>query len=326
MIESSRLLSEQESADLVHVSVETIRKYRECGLIDPVIRENRTFFHETDIRTIFYGRSVCNPDFAAREWRGSVVGSNEPSLDRSSPDRSSLDQSSLDESSLNRPAGSVGANGPSVAQVTADSTDAGEAAGQGKLAAESARGAHETVTLRQVVADGAASEVNPGYSTGTGAGRTSSDPLLDPAPSEVRVGPGDSFDTASLTAPAGEHTTHEQLSEKSAATLGAEESESAGSAANRQTVPQIIMADGLTLPASLPPPAELVEINKGLRRQVEMLREERNWLRERIEKLEARSEREQMLLLSESENLRSAMSLAGTSFWKRALPWLRKEA
>ena len=45
-------------------------------------------------------------------------------------------------------------------------------------------------------------------------------------------------------------------------------------------------------------------MNQTLREQIELLREERDWLRQRIEHLETRSEREQMLLLAESETVR----------------------
>lgn len=76
-----------------------------------------------------------------------------------------------------------------------------------------------------------------------------------------------------------------------------------------------------------PAEPELIEITKGLREQIEMLKEERNWLRERVEKLESRSERDQMLLLSENETVRSLLEpsnqpRARFSFWKRALPFL----
>ena len=50
--------------------------------------------------------------------------------------------------------------------------------------------------------------------------------------------------------------------------------------------------------------AQLLEMNQTLREQIELLREERDWLRQRIEHLETRSEREQMLLLAESETVR----------------------
>lgn len=73
-----------------------------------------------------------------------------------------------------------------------------------------------------------------------------------------------------------------------------------------------------------PSSLELLEINKSLKEQIQILREERNWLRERIEKLETRSEREQMLLLSESENLRSMIKASKRTFWEKTLPWFTK--
>ncbi len=70
---------------------------------------------------------------------------------------------------------------------------------------------------------------------------------------------------------------------------------------------------------------ELLEVNKGLRSQVEMLREERTWLRERVEKLEAQAERSQMLLLSDSETIRSlATHSQNKTRWYFALPWLKR--
>jgi DNA-binding transcriptional MerR regulator len=71
---------------------------------------------------------------------------------------------------------------------------------------------------------------------------------------------------------------------------------------------------------------DLIEITKGLREQIEMLKDERTWLRERVEKLEARTERDQMLLLSENETVRSLLepgrvSHSRFSFWRRALPF-----
>ena len=66
-------------------------------------------------------------------------------------------------------------------------------------------------------------------------------------------------------------------------------------------------------------------LNSQLAEEVKMLREERDWLRQRLEKLEARSERDQMLLLSESENVRGLVDMHQNrkSFWLRALPWLK---
>jgi len=69
---------------------------------------------------------------------------------------------------------------------------------------------------------------------------------------------------------------------------------------------------------------ELLQLCQSLREQIDMIKEDRDWLRTRLERLEARSEREQMLLLSESETVRSLISQKGSkknSFWRIALPW-----
>lgn len=76
----------------------------------------------------------------------------------------------------------------------------------------------------------------------------------------------------------------------------------------------------------LPSSNQLIEVNKGLREQIQVLRDERDWLRSRVENLENRSEREQMLLLSESETIRRLVTTERKrGFWQRALPWFGKD-
>jgi DNA-binding transcriptional MerR regulator len=53
---------------------------------------------------------------------------------------------------------------------------------------------------------------------------------------------------------------------------------------------------------------ELLELSRTLKDQLEIVKEERNWLRKRIEKLESLTERDQMLRMSESETIRSLIS------------------
>ena len=74
------------------------------------------------------------------------------------------------------------------------------------------------------------------------------------------------------------------------------------------------------------------DLLSSLNAQIELLREERDWLRERVERLETRADREQMLLLSESETVRSLLRSTEVRakpepFWKKALslPWLDKD-
>jgi len=68
---------------------------------------------------------------------------------------------------------------------------------------------------------------------------------------------------------------------------------------------------------------ELIAMNRRLREEIRMLRDERDWLRGRVEKLESRGERDQMLLVSESQTIKSLVSHRGKrGFWQTlALPW-----
>lgn len=72
----------------------------------------------------------------------------------------------------------------------------------------------------------------------------------------------------------------------------------------------------------------LVQINKQLQQQIQDIKEEREWLKKRIEVLESRSEREQMLSLSDSETIRrliAAQQEKKKSLWNLALPWFKSE-
>lgn len=69
---------------------------------------------------------------------------------------------------------------------------------------------------------------------------------------------------------------------------------------------------------------DLLSANKRLRQEIRELKDERTWLRTRLEKLEARSEREQMLLLYESENVRTLINAQKhPSLWSKTLPLLK---
>lgn len=73
--------------------------------------------------------------------------------------------------------------------------------------------------------------------------------------------------------------------------------------------------------------AELVEQNRNLIAQLNFLKEERDWLRARLEKLEQRTERDQMLLLSENDTVRTLVKQLTKP--KRSLlsflPWVKSQ-
>lgn len=72
---------------------------------------------------------------------------------------------------------------------------------------------------------------------------------------------------------------------------------------------------------------ELLDLNKSLREQIEILKQERDWLRKRVETFEIRSERDQLLLMSETKTVQSLLphlqeNQQKKNFWSFALPWL----
>lgn len=71
------------------------------------------------------------------------------------------------------------------------------------------------------------------------------------------------------------------------------------------------------------PSIELLELTRSLKDQLETVKEERNWLRRRVEKLEASIEREQMIAISKTESLRNLIEQRSTtkSSWSFLLPW-----
>ena len=70
---------------------------------------------------------------------------------------------------------------------------------------------------------------------------------------------------------------------------------------------------------------DLVRKNQSLLEQLDELKEERNWLRKRLEAAENRIERDQMLLISKSETIRQLVIEKNkpSGFWSFALPLLR---
>lgn len=200
-VNDSILLSEEESCVLSGVTIETLRQYSKFGLLEPVEREGKAFYRETDVRSLFYTKPESKRAEPAADTEKVITLDSVLSATRWPEDEPEADH---------------GSNGTAMPEVQES----------GPIPAEEER---------------------------------------------------------SSTPPR--------------------------KAAEEQRV-------------------ELQEINRSLREQIEILREERNWLRERIEKLESRSEREQMLLLAETETVRHLIRNdeqhrpKSNGFWSFALPWL----
>lgn len=71
------------------------------------------------------------------------------------------------------------------------------------------------------------------------------------------------------------------------------------------------------------PSIELLELTRSLKDQLETIKEERNWLRRRVEKLESSIEREQMITISKTEAMRNLIeqNRPQKSPWAFLLPW-----
>ena len=66
-------------------------------------------------------------------------------------------------------------------------------------------------------------------------------------------------------------------------------------------------------------------INKQLREEISNLKDERDWLRQRLERLEEKGDRDQALMMSNLETIRSLTDVLKPkpSLFRRALPWLK---
>ena len=231
---STQLLTEEQSAEIAGVSIDTLKQYKDFGLLEPVWREGVILFKESEIRTLFY---TSEQGFRSREQ-----GHNPKSV--SSPEAQTT---SLDSQKQSPDANSSNFAAESTATIKADILSS------------------SPITL---------------------------DKVLEETPKE----------TAGIV---------ESLADTASATIPPETG-----------APRLAKAADEQQSASISADSELLDLNRILREQIQILREERDWLRARVEKLEARSEREQMLILAESENVRSLIGQKRQkSIWRLALPW-----
>lgn len=247
MTESSRLLSELECATMAGVSVETIRQFRGCGLLQAVNEAGTDKFREIDITTLFYNRTKAAPSDTTAQ-----------TVSSSSPLREQIVTDFVVSTSPQENANFARGN-ENISQTPPEETS------------PSATSVNENISSQSLETESSTTE-----QTNT---ETSSSETIDQGETTFRVGPEES------------------------------------SARVIEMLP----------PQSSINVEYLIEVNKGLREQIDILRGERDWLRNRVEKLETRSEREQMLLLSESENIRKLIQQnENRAFsWLRALPWFK---
>ncbi len=73
---------------------------------------------------------------------------------------------------------------------------------------------------------------------------------------------------------------------------------------------------------------EMLELSRSLKHQLELVLSERDWLRQRVEKLELQLERQQMISMSETETLRMLAkgSEPSPSPWSLLLSWVQPKS
>ena len=84
-----------------------------------------------------------------------------------------------------------------------------------------------------------------------------------------------------------------------------------------------VAASATSSPSPLSP--ELLSLAASLREQIDFLKQERDWLRTRVEHLESRSDRDQMLILSQTENVRKLIANPPKRSWLGLLPWNKQQ-
>lgn len=331
MTGSSRLLSELESAAMAGVSVETIRQFRGCGLLQPVNEHGEERFREIDISTLFYNRSKSNNSSAAMS--SSQANSSTPAnfsttapvtpnpLTSTAAGSSPVDSKTrpLNEQIVadfiaTAPRNESFTFRDSFMKVTAPFAEAD--------AVDSNKWVEETVAQRTASASPTDTTIsNEGTKPSVQTMEASAKPTSETAVEAARMSTVEASTVEDSGGPVTASST-ESTTETSGETSDYGETTFRTSAADPQSAKVIEM---LPNPNNAINVEYLIEVNKGLREQIDILRGERDWLRSRVEKLETRSEREQMLLLSESENIRKLIQQnENRAFsWFRALPWFK---
>lgn len=312
------LLTAEEAADRAEVSIETLRMFAQCGLLPQTVRDGVQYFTAADIGTLFYTRLKSKMP-AATGLSGS--GSREATtvdIALSDQEKCASAAESAPPASAADPLFSEPAETePALAEPAeeAGQPSAGTAGAVAMSAVEPEPNRRTDDAVPDERAFGSPAEVLDRLLAIHEAARSAGAPTLAGGPSSK---------------PDGSHPQQEKSSVDFIIRPGLSESEPFGGSpgeaeAQKKSPPPSGDATGSRDSQEMPDPFEMgraiIEVNKGLREQIQILRDERDWLRRRIEQLEARSEREQMLLLSESETIRNLVSRDKRSFWQRALPW-----
>lgn len=284
-----KLLTQQEGANRVGVSIETIQRYIDYGILDAVTDGNYRKIRVEDLDSVF-SRTGTSLNVEAELGHHTV---------QKNPFFSNPQQDLHQDQSFNE--------------------DQGRYDEQENLASphESLRILREKIVRRGPMV----SQIASGDSGATRIDQPiAKSPLAASVTAHAHSRVIHHHNTQGLTIP--------PSSSASSATSSEQTSESTRTSSPDSPVLDSNLSRHVSsLPVSSLPVAtnyDLITINKRLRDEIYELKKERDWLRERLEKVEARSEREQMLLLHESETVRALLNeRPKRPFWT-ALPWFAK--
>ena len=340
------LLSEKESAAIAGVSPEIIERYKDFGLIESIEYNGSPHYRESDIRTLFYTKTPLPTETkAARtEEASSDAALSSPETDeveeRETPSEEIKSDPSLQTSSTEFDAEPPPWAPSENAQQETTSKEVEIALGSPedtplsqsqKIHDEFAQEQDEEPfpTLETILSQEDDAEQGSGSATYQRWAQLRGDGEEDFAP-EAQETP------AELEQPTAQEPAQTLIDENEVTLEEGEEAEERAVTPLTPPPDEPVISNSTpqdtTLAASPAPTllneaatTELTTINQGLLDKIELLREERDWLRQRVEKLEARADREQMLLLSESETVKRLLDKRDAepkrSFWSRALSW-----
>jgi hypothetical protein len=253
----SHLLDETQAASLAGVTVDTIHRYRDFGLLRVVDKDGRDFFEEVDIRNLFYTKKQSQGQ--------SQVSDQVTPAEEQKESAEPIQSSSIEPNS----------NSFGLEFELEESGEPSDTSSSNSVEDESSN------SLDDRSNDNSSSKITENFFSQSEQ-KSSSQVIVDERP------------VSSLKT---ENRSDKQSDEAFPSTFPDSERDA------------------------------LNELNMTLKEQLETVRQERDWLRQRIERLETRSEREQMLLLTESQTLKSVLADSGyrktESFWRKALPWIK---
>lgn len=293
---AKQLISEKDGSDIAGVSPETLRQYRSIGILQGIERDGEIFYSRDELAAVFFirpqytaqGSSPSAQLSAVQIPAGTPAKTVAPANRPDSPD-------SVPEITMVQP--SAPESKPLVTSPIFFESIPDQAQSNGSSAG------HDAISpSRPHFQDQAAPVSEPPL----GAEKPQSHVSIPEQATQARP-----IAEPNFTLP-DDSSDEDRRNDERAQTAGASQYWPVQSVASR-------------LPSTIDP--ETSQLARTLRDQIEMLREERDWLRTRLEKLELRYEREQMILLSENDTVRTLISQIGKPKrrWWHALPWFKPE-